>query len=155
MAPSTTSPLNSTARHRAVLLSLAIATALLALVLAGPTAALAKGGGGGGGGGGGDRPEVRVAGTCGRGATSNLKLKARDGVIEAEFEVHGRAGATWRVAFVQEARIVWRGRARTLGPSRSFSIERRLSDYPGSDQVTARAVGPRGITCQATATLPG
>jgi len=155
MAPSTTSPLNSTARHRAVFLSLAIATALLALVLAGPTAALAKGGGGGGGGGGGDRPEVRVAGTCGRGATSNLKLKARDGVIEAEFEVHGRAGATWRVAFVQEARIVWRGRARTLGPSRSFSIERRLSDYPGSDQVTARAVGPRGITCQATATLPG
>ena len=76
-------------------------------------------------------------------------------MIEAEFEVHGRAGATWRVAFVQEARIVWRGRARTLGPSRSFSIERRLSDYPGSDQVTARAVGPRGITCQATATLPG
>ena len=135
MAPSTTSP--------------------LALVLAGPTAALAKGGGGGGGGGGGDRPEVRVAGSCGRGATSKLKLKARDGVIEAEFEVHGRAGATWRVAFVQEARIVWRGRARTLGPSHSFSIERRISDYPGPDQVTARAVGPRGITCQATATLPG
>jgi len=155
MAPSTTSPLNSTARHRAVFLSLAIATALLALVLAGPTAALAKGGGGGGGGGGGDRPEVRVAGACGRGATSTLKLKARDGAIEAEFEVHGRAGATWRVAYVQDARIVWRGRARTLGPSHSFSIERQLSDYPGSDQVTARAVGPRGITCQATATLPG
>ena len=158
MAPSTTSPLNSSARHRAVFLSLAIATALLALVLAGPTAALAKGGpggGGGGGGGGGDRPEVRVAGSCGRGATSKLKLKARDGVIEAEFEVHGRAGATWRVAFVQEARIVWRGHARTLGPSRSFSIERRIPDYPGADQVTARAVGPRGITCQATATLPG
>jgi len=155
MAPTTTSPLNSSARHRVVFLSLAIATALLALVLSAPTAALAKGGGGGGGGGGDDRPEVRVAGTCGRGATSKLKLKARDGVIEAEFEVHGRAGATWRVAFVQEARIVWRGHARTLGPSRSFSIERRLSDYPGSDQVTARAVGPRGITCQATATLPG
>ena len=56
---------------------------------------------------------------------------------------------------VQDARLVWRGRARTLGPSRSFSLERRISDYPGPDQVTGRAVGPRGITCQATATLPG
>jgi hypothetical protein len=153
MPPSTTLSLHSSARLRAVFLSIATVIALLALTLAGPTVALAKGGGGGGGGG--DRPEVRVAGVCGRGATSKLKLKSRDGVIEAEFEVHGRAGAVWRVSFVQDARLVWRGRARTLGPSRSFSIERRISDYPGPDQVTGRAVGPRGITCQATAVLPG
>jgi hypothetical protein len=141
-------------------------TALLALALLGPAAALASGGGGGGGGGGGDdngggghgggaRPEVRVAGACGRGATSKLKLKARDGAIEAEFEVHGRAHQTWRVVFVQESRIVWRGHARTASLSSSFSVERRISDYAGPDQVTARAVGPRGLTCQASATLPG
>jgi len=147
-----------TAARRAAPLPLAIALVLLALIVLAPAAALAKGGGddgGGGGGGGGSRPEVRVAGSCGRGATSTLKLKARDGGIEAEFEVHGRSRSAWSVAFVQERRTVWRGRARAAGVSHSFSIERRLGDYPGPDQVFARAVGPRGMTCQATATLPG
>ena len=151
-------PARTAARRAAPLplpLPLAIVLVLLALLVLAPASALAKGGGGGGGGGGGDRPEVRVAGSCGRGATSTLKLKARDGGIEAEFEVHGRAGSSWSVAFVQERRTVWRGRARTAGASHSFSIERRLGDYPGPDQVFARAVGPRGMTCQATATLPG
>src|SRR3954469_14321557 len=124
------------APRRAASLPLLIAIALLALAVVGPVSALAKGGGGGGGG---DRPEVRVAGSCGRGASSALKLKARDGAIEAEFEVHGRAGSAWRVVFVQERRPVWRGRGRPGGPSRSFSIERRLGDYAGPDQIFARA----------------
>jgi hypothetical protein len=149
-------PARTAARRAAPLpLPLAIALVLLALLVLAPASALAKGGGSGGGGGGGDRPEVRVAGSCGRGATSTLKLKARDGGIEAEFEVHGRAGSRWTVAFVQERTTVWRGHARPAGASHSFSIERRLGDYPGPDQVFARAVGPRGVTCQATATLPG
>src|SRR4051794_17396094 len=139
------------APRRAASLPLLIAIALLAVAVIGPASALARGGGGGGGG---NRPEVRVAGSCGRGATSTLKLKARDGGIEAEFEVHGRTGL-WRVALVQEQRVAWRGNARTGGPSHSFSVERRLGDYPGPDQVLARAVGPRGLTCSATATLPG
>ena len=150
-------PAQIPAARRAASLPLAIAIVLLAFAVLGPAAALAKGGGddGGSGRGGDDRPEVRVAGSCGRGATSSLKLKARDGGIEAEFEVHGRASAMWRVAFVQEQRTVWRGRARATSSSHSFSVERRLGDYPGPDQVFARAVGPRGVTCQATATLPG
>ena len=142
-----------TARSRARSFPIALAVALLALALFGPASALARGGGGGGGGGG-NRPEVRVAGSCGRGATSSLKLKARDGGIEAEFEVHGRTGL-WRVAIVQEQHVAYRGRARTRGASHSFSVGRRLGDYPGPDRVLARAVGPRGITCSATATLPG
>jgi hypothetical protein len=142
-----------TARSRARKLPIVLTLALLALALLGPASALARGGGGGGGGGG-TRPEVRVAGSCGRGATSSLKLKARDGRIEAEFEVHGRTGL-WRVALVQEQRVAWRGKARTGGPSHSFSVERSLSDYPGPDQVLARAVGPHGLTCSATATLAG
>jgi hypothetical protein len=150
---------NPNGRPRAVALSIAMVLALLALPTFGPAAALAKGGGGGGGhggGGGGNRPEVRVAGVCGRGASSTLKVKARDGGLEVEFEVeHTRAGALWRVVLVQERRVAWRGRARTHRPSGSFSLEKRLSDYPGADQIMARAVGPRGITCQATALLPG
>ena len=100
-------------------------------------------------------PRSASPGHCGRGATSKLKLKARDGVIEAEFEVHGRGAGPGASRSSRRSRIVWRGNARTSSASRSFSIERRISDYPGPDQVTARAVGPRGITCQATATLPG
>jgi hypothetical protein len=129
--------------------------ALLASLVAGSTPALARGGpGGGGGGGGGDRPEVRVAGTCGPGATSKLKVKARDGALETEFEVHGRSGL-WRVTIVHERTVAWRGKRRPSGPSRSFSVEIRVPDFSGADLVTARAVGPRGGVCTASATLPG
>src|SRR3954454_14791832 len=101
-----TMPLTSAARRRAASVPLVIAIALLALAVLGPASALAKGGGGGGGG---DRAEGRGAGACWRGASSALKLMARGGGIEASFEVHGCAGSTWRVAFVQERRSVWRG----------------------------------------------
>jgi hypothetical protein len=122
-------------------------TLCLALLLA-PASALAKHGDDGG------RQEVRVAGTCGKGATARLRLRSRDGAIRAQLEIdHTRSGQTWRVSLVQERRVVYRGRVRTqLG---QFEIERRLGDLPGADRVTARAVGPRGLTCVAAATLPG
>ncbi|MCW2997320.1 MAG: hypothetical protein JWN65_869 [Solirubrobacterales bacterium] len=131
-----------------------VALVLLAcLVAAGPPVAMAKGGDGRGRGG---RAEVRVSGNCGKGATSKLKLKGDDGAIELEFEVdHNRTGTRWRVTLVRERRVVARTTARTHGASGSFSVWRRLSDLSGSDRVTARAIGPRGLTCEATATLPG
>jgi hypothetical protein len=139
--------------------------AVLALAAAGSAPAFARGGPGGGGGGSGSgssgggggavRPEVRVAGSCGKGATSGLKVKARDGGLETEFEVHGRAGASWRVTIVHEREVAWRGTRHTSGPSRSFSLSYRVPDYSGADIVTARAVGPRGVVCSASATLPG
>jgi hypothetical protein len=139
---------------RAAVLTTLTLVVLLVLPLLGAASAFAKGGGGGGHGG--NRPEVRVAGSCGRGASSNLKVKARDGGLEVEFEVeHTRANARWHIVLVQERQVAWRGSARTHAPSGSFSLERRLSDFPGPDQVMARGVGPRGITCQATAVLPG
>jgi hypothetical protein len=105
---------------------------------------------------GGDRAEVRASGVCGKGATAKLRLRARDGGIRARFEVdHHRSGVSWRVVLIQDRRVIWRGRARTGGPSASFEVERRLRDLPGADQVTARASGPGGLTCSATATLPG
>lgn len=107
--------------------------------------AIAKGGGDG----------VRVTGSCGSGATSKLKLKADDGRIEAEFEVdRNRSGERWRVRFSRDGQVVARARPRTHGPSGSFSVERRLSDPAGADRITARGVGPSGLTCTATATLP-
>lgn len=124
--------------------------AALALLFGTAGQAAARGGGGGGG------QEVRVAGSCGAGATSKLRLRARDGVLRVQFEVdHTRARARWRVVLVQDRRVVWRGSARTAGASDAFEVERRLRDLPGADSVTARAWGPRGVTCAASATLPG
>ena len=99
--------------------------------------------------------EVRVAGVCGGAAKAKLKLKARDGGIELEFEIeHSRGYGLWRVAIVHERRVVWKGSARTSRSSDAFRVERRLPDLVGADTVTARAWGPGGVTCRATATLP-
>jgi hypothetical protein len=131
-------------------LSALVPAALLALVV--PAAAAADQGGAGGG----RRSEVRVAGTCGRGAVSKLKLKQDASAIEVEFEVdHNRAGERWRVVLVQEGTVAWRGSARTHGPSGSFSVQRQIRNLAGADRVTGRATGPRGITCVASAVLPG
>jgi hypothetical protein len=98
--------------------------------------------------------DVRVAGVCSDGAKAKLRLKADDGEIEVRFEVEQRrAGALWRVALVHERRVVWKGAARTTRGNSSFELRRTLPDLPGSDTVTARAWGPRGLTCRATATL--
>ncbi len=103
-----------------------------------------------------DRPEVRTAGTCNGGARAKLRLRADGGDIELEFEIEdARAGVLWRVALVHERRVAWKGSARTTRPSGSFAIRKSLSDLPGYDTVTARAWGPNGLSCRATATLPG
>ena len=120
-------------------------TALLAAAL--PAGAIAKDGD--------DDREVRVAGQCGPGATSKLKLKHDDGRIEAEFEVDRNVrGEKWRVTLSRDGQVVVRTKARTRGRSGSFSVERKIADLGGADTVTARGVGPDGRTCTATATLP-
>jgi hypothetical protein len=113
--------------------------ALLASLALVPATALAKGG----------QPEVRSSVSCGGGVGADLRLRVQDDRIRARFEVdHSRAG-TWHVALVHERHVAWRGTARS-----SFEIERALPDFPGSDAVTARATGPRGIVCQVTVVLP-
>jgi hypothetical protein len=120
---------------------------VLVLVFAArPAAAVAKDG----------RGEVRVAGVCGSGATSKLRLKSDDDGIELRFEVnHSRAGIVWRVVLVHERRIVWKGAVRVTRPNGSFEVRRTLPDLVGADAVIARAVGPGGLVCRAAAVLPG
>jgi hypothetical protein len=119
-------------------------------LLCGPVPASAKHGGGDDG-----RREARVAGACSAGATSKLRLRSRDGAISVEFSVNRRRdGERWRVVLVHERRVAWRATLRS-NSSGSFRVERSLDDFDGPDQVTARASGPGGITCVASATLPG
>jgi hypothetical protein len=118
---------------------------LALLVAGGAMAAIAKDGEG----------EVRVAGICGSGASSKLRLKTSDDGIELRFELdYSRSGVVWRVVLVHERRIAWKGAARTTRPAGSFEVRRTLRDLPGADTVTARAWGPRGLVCRAAATLP-
>lgn len=132
---------------RAAKAALAIAVTLTACAGA-PDRVAARGGGGG--------EEVRATARCGARTTATLRLRGRDGGIRVQFEVdHDRSGARWRVVLVQDRRVVWRGTARTGGASDAFEIERRLRDLPGADTVSARAWGPRGVTCAASATLRG
>jgi hypothetical protein len=129
----------------------ALAALVAALLLTTP--AFARGGPGRGGGDGGDRAEVRVAGVCAKGATSSLRLRARDGSIETKFVVHGRRGV-WSVTIVHEREVAWRGKRRPSASTGSFGVSYGVADYSGADTVTARATGPRGGVCSATATLP-
>ena len=77
-------------------------------------------------------------------------------VLEVRFEVdYTRARVPWRVVLVHERRVAWKGTVKTTSPYGSFEIRRTLSDFPGADAVTARAWGPSGVMCRATAVLPG
>jgi hypothetical protein len=126
--------------------SATLAAVLALLVVAAP--ALARDGGGGDG-------DARVSGHCGRGATAQLRLRARDdGTIRVEFDVwRHRSGEAWRVVIVHERRVATRASVRTSGSSGSFRVRRSLTDLDGPDRVTARGSGPRGLWCEATATL--
>ena len=131
-------------RHRSSWLLCAVA-----LFVAAPPPAAAPGSGGGG-----DR-DARVTGRCGKGATSQLRLRARDGSIRVEFEVkRRRPGERWRIVVVHERRVAWRGTART-GDSGSFRVRHSVDDYDGVDRVSVRATGPRGSTCSAYGKLLG
>jgi hypothetical protein len=116
----------------------AILLAVVALAL--PAVASAKDGAG----------EARVAGACSQGASAELRLKRDDGAIELRFALrHGRAGS-WRVAIVQERRVVWKRTGRQSG---SFELRRTLRDLAGANAITATAWGPQGLVCRASATL--
>lgn len=156
--------------------SAVIAGVLLALAL--PPPAIADRGGGPGSSGGGPNPsgggpipgggqpsrgggarvtQVRAAGACGRGARSELRLKQDDSGIEVEFDAHDGGGRqeSWQVILVQEGRVVWRAQIRTHGDAKSWSARHTIGVLGGADRITARATGPRGITCVASALLPG
>ena len=129
----TTVPLDSHGMYRRTVLAVLLALALLAT----PAAA---------------RDEVRATAACGRGASAELRVRAHHGALEVELRVRRhRAGERWSVALIHERRVAWRGAAKTHDGG--FRVRRTLPDYTGSDEVSARAVNRRGLTCQATATL--
>jgi hypothetical protein len=101
------------------------------------------------------RREARVSGTCAKGAASKLRLRSRDGTIRVEFDLtRRRPSERWRLVLVHERRVAWRGSVRTSSGG-SLRMRRSLDDYGGADSVRVRASGPRGLSCEASATLAG
>ena len=100
--------------------------------------------------------DVRVAGSCGPGVTSSLRLRADDGRIELRFQLEQRRGrGLWRITVVHEQRVSARATRKTTRSDQAFELRRTLVDLSGSDTVAVHAWGPGGLGCRATATLPG
>ena len=99
--------------------------------------------------------DVRAAGSCGRGATSSLRLQGRDDGIEVRFRLRQTRGrGAWRITVVHENRVAARVTRKTTRSEDSFEVRRTIPDLPGSDAVVVHAWGPRGLGCRAAATLP-
>ena len=140
VSPATRAPHTVVVRTRRLLGSVAVS--VLALAASGPAAARDG------------ADEVRARSVCGGGTSSELRLERDDGELEVRFELdHDRAGVPWRVALVHERRVVWRVDARRTRSNGDLEVRRTLRDLPGTDTVSVRAVGPRGLVCRATATL--
>jgi hypothetical protein len=87
--------------------------------------------------------DVRSAGSCTGNSSSKIKAKPRDGKLEVEFEVdQNRNGVKWKVRLKDNGKRVFRGTARTRGPSGSFSIERKIADLRGTDALKGIGKNP-------------
>jgi hypothetical protein len=80
--------------------------------------------------------DVRRAGSCTGSSSSKIKAKPDDGGLEVEFEVDQNVnGVKWKVRLKDNGDVVFRGGRRTKAPSGSFSVERRIANEPGTDEI--------------------
>ena len=98
---------------------------------------------------------VEKRGTCTSGATWKLKGKHDDGRLEVEWEVDSnRVGQTWNVLLTDNGATVFTGTRRTVAPSGSFEVERRIADRAGADVIRATSTNPAtGQRCAASITV--
>src|SRR4029079_12734904 len=83
--------------------------------------------------------------------------RERDGdLLRVDIDLRAtRRGTAWIVTIVHERRLALVMTRRTGGGSRSLSMRVGISDWPGRDTVTVRALGPSGELCRAVVTLGG
>ena len=90
---------------------------------------------------------------CGGRATSKLRLRARDGAIEVEFELEHSGRRCLAACDRPRAARRLEGHPTGIRVAAAFELDRRLPDLAGTDAVTVTAWGPSGATCRATAVL--
>ena len=90
--------------------------------------------------GGDDDDRVIKTGSCTGGADWKLKVKTDDGRLEVEGEVDtNQSGQSWKWKIKDNGAVAARGTDVTGGRSGSFSVERKITNQPGTDTVTFRA----------------
>jgi hypothetical protein len=97
----------------------------LAVVAAGATSAEAKG-----------REVIRSGGCADSVATWKLKATSDDGRTEVD---SNRAGQVWSVRMGDNGHRFYTGTKTTAGASDSFTVQRRIANRAGTDQIRARA----------------
>jgi hypothetical protein len=122
--------------------------ALIACAVAGLAALPAVAGASGG-------DDIRKPGSCSGSSSSKIKVKPDDGRIEVEFEVdQNKSGERWKVKIKDNSETAFRGSATTTGASGSFSVEKRIADQAGSDEITGVARNKSSDErCTASATI--
>lgn len=126
-------------RTAAVVLPLVLATSALS---AAP--ALAKGG-----------DAVKASGSCSGAATWKLKAAPDNARIQVEFEVDvNRVGQVWTWSLRDNGVLVTSGRATTVAPSGSFSVNRLIANKAGTDTIRFRSTSvATGQVCTGAVTL--
>lgn len=102
-----------------------------------------------------DGSDVRVTRSCTAGSEVRLRVRERDDhLLRVDIDLRAtRRGTAWIVTIVHERRVVLRATRRTGAESRLLSMRVAISDWPGRDTVTVRALGPRGELCRAVVTF--
>lgn len=114
---------------------------LIALGVAGPIAAKST--------------DSIVRGACSGTSDYKLKVGPENGRLEVEFEVDSnRVGQAWGVTITDNGRTIFRGSARTMAPSGSFTVRDVTANLTGRDVFVAHARNAAtGEVCRATLTV--
>ena len=93
---------------------------------------------------------IEETGACTMGSTWVMKAKPDTGRIEMEFSVDSnRAGQAWAVRVKDQGALVFSGNRITNRISRSFSVDKMLTDQAGTDRFVARATNAKtGEVCR-------
>lgn len=84
--------------------------------------------------------DVITTGSCTSGSTFKLKAKPDNGALEVEWEVdQNRNGQVWTWAIAHDGVVKASGRATTVAPSGSFSVERRVVNAAGVHTISGAA----------------
>ena len=98
---------------------------------------------------------VSAAGHCTGHTVSKLKAKHSNGAIEIEWEVDSnRNGQRWSFRIRQDNVLKASGVRRTVAPSGSFSVHKRIADAVGVHRITAVATNlTTGAVCRAVVSI--
>ena len=117
---------------RVLATTLATLTTSALLVVAAPTAYASHGGD--------DDDRVIKTGSCSDGSDWKLKVKTDDGRLEVEGEVDtNQSGQSWKWKIKDNGAVAAKGTAVTGGRSGSFSVERKVTNQAGTDNVVFKA----------------